>query len=187
MNFQKDESELREIIEKKEVLHEGKVVRYEKLTVTTPGGTSASRDIIRHPGGCVVVPLDDDGYTYLVRQYRVALNETTLEFPAGKLDEGEEPSVCAARELTEETGFRATSLRYITGVYPSPGYTDELLHVFMASGLVAGAAVPDEDEFIELLRLKPEELLELVLSGEIKDAKTVIGSLFLERELRVKL
>ena len=179
-----DTATLCETIKNREVIHEGKVVRYEKLIVTTPGGSTAYRDIIRHPGGCVIVPIDDEGYTYLVRQYRVAFEEVIMEFPAGKLDPGEEPAACAARELLEETGFRAASINHIASVYPSPGFCDEVLHVFLANGLTAGPSSPDEDEFIEVLRYKPEDLISMVLGGEIKDAKTVIGILFLERTLR---
>ena len=178
------ESSLREVIEKKVVLHKGKVVRFEELTITTPGGNSALRDIIRHPGGCVIVPVDDEGYIYLVRQYRVAFEKMMLEFPAGKLDPGEEPVICAARELVEETGFRATTLRRITSIYSSPGFCDEEIHVFIATGLIAGATDPDEDEFIEVVRYKLDELIALVMNGEIRDAKTVVGTLILERELR---
>ena len=186
MEHFKDESSLREVIEKKVTLHRGKVVQYEELTVTTPGGNSALRDIIRHPGGCVIVPVDDQGYTYLVRQYRVAFEKMMLEFPAGKLDSGEEPSVCAARELMEETGFRAKSLRRVTSIYSSPGFCDEEIHVYIANGLTAGATDPDEDEFIEVIRYKPEEIIAMVMKGEIQDAKTVVGAMILERTLQGK-
>ncbi|MDR1439135.1 MAG: NUDIX hydrolase [Clostridiales bacterium] len=176
------EPELYEEIVGRQTAARGKIIRYENMTVRLPNGSESARDIVRHPGGCVIVPIDGDGFLYLVRQYRVAFETVTLEFPAGKLEGGEAPETCAERELLEETGFRAGALRRVLSTYSSPGFCDEIIHVFLAERLAAGAAAPDEDEFVKLEKRTLGELLDMMWAGEIRDAKTVIGILLADRE-----
>jgi len=183
-NENKELDDLKETIVRRETVHEGKIVRFEKLVVEMPNGVNADRDIIRHPGGCVIIPVDEENNLYLVKQYRVAFESVTLELPAGKLDKGEEPIVCATRELEEETGLQAQEIRAVISVYLSPGFCDEVLHVFMATGLKQGVARPDDDEFVKIEKYSIAELMTMIQTGEIKDAKTVIGVMIAERRLR---
>ena len=134
------------------------------------------RDIVLHNGGagvCVV----RDGRMCLVRQYRVTLGRMTLEIPAGKIDPGEDPAVCAGRELTEETGFVATRIAYLSTIATGVGFCDEVIHLYMATGLRQAKADPDEDEFIDVDLVESSELVDAVLDGKIEDAKTVVGAL----------
>jgi ADP-ribose pyrophosphatase len=177
---------LGEIIMERHTVAQGRVIRLEQMTVRLPDGAEAKRDVVRHPGGCVIVPIGADGSVYLVRQYRVAVEAATLELPAGKLEGGEPPEDCARRELLEETGFRAGSLRHATSVYSSPGFCDETIHVFIAEQLEAGEAQPDEGEFLEVERMPLGILADMARSGAIKDAKTVIGILLADGEMRAR-
>ncbi|MDR1060474.1 MAG: NUDIX hydrolase [Clostridiales bacterium] len=170
------------VIERRDVA-QGKVIRFEQLKVRLPDGAESTRDVVRHPGGCVIVPIGEDGSLYLVRQYRVAIGAVTLEFPAGKLEPGEPPEACARRELLEETGFSAGSMRRVLSVCSTPGFCDEIIHVFIAEQLAAGAPSPDEGEFVKLERMRLDALMGMVRSGGIMDAKTVIGILLADGEL----
>jgi len=178
------ENELFETIDDTQVIAEGRVFRYEKLHVTLPDGARSERDIVRLPGGCVIVPIDQEGYVYLVSQFRAALNRVTLELPAGRLEPGEKPEDCAERELLEETGYKAGSWKHLTSIMTSPGYSDEVLHIFLASDLEYGEPDPDEGEFVSTLMFPFDEAVDFVASGDIRDAKTIIGILLAERELR---
>jgi len=161
-----------------ERVYAGRVLSLEVDRVQLAGGGEAVREVVRHPGAAVVVPVLGDGRVVLVRQFRYAAGETLLEFPAGKRDGGEEPAACAARELAEETGLQAASLEYLTGFYTAPGFTDEFIHCFVARGLTAAAgAVRDADEELELLPITLTDARRLIASGEIRDAKTIIGLL----------
>ena len=175
---------LDETITGRRTVAEGKVFRYERLDVTLPDGSASVRDIVRLPGGSVVAALDGEGYLYLVSQYRAAFEQVTLELPAGRLEPGEAPEACAARELYEETGLRAGTLKRLASVMSTPGYSDETLHIFLATDLESGEAEPDEGEFINAVMFPFDEAVDLVVNGEIRDSKTVIGILLAERELR---
>ena len=179
------EGYLNETIDNTELIAEGRVFRFERLKVTLPDGSHSSRDVVRHSGGSVVVPLDGEGYVYLVSQYRVAIGSVTFELPAGKLEPGEPPEVCAERELLEETGLRAGTMKHLTSIYTSPGYSDEILHIYLATDLIQNEAEPDEGEFINTVMFPMDEVVDLVATGEIRDAKTVVGILLAEREIRL--
>lgn len=160
----------------------GRVLSLEVDRVRLPGGGEAVREVVRHPGAAVIVPILGDGRVVLVRQFRYAAGETLLELPAGKREADEDPAACAARELAEETGLRAARLDYLIGYYTAPGFTDEFLHCFVASGLTpAAGAVRDADEHCELVPLPLDEALCRIAAGEIRDAKTILGLLFLAR------
>jgi ADP-ribose pyrophosphatase len=178
------EGGLNEVITDTRIVAEGRVFRYEKLRVALPDGAESERDVVRLPGGSVVVPIDQEGYVYLVSQYRAAVRRVTLELPAGRLEPGESPEACAERELLEETGYRAGTWKRLTSIFSSPGYSDEVLHIFLATDLQYGEPDPDEGEFINTLMFPFDEVVDLVVSGDIRDSKTVIGILLTEREMR---
>ncbi len=153
------------------------IFKAEKWEVMQPNGEPGERDIVLHNGGagvCVV----RDGKMCLVRQYRVALGRMTLEIPAGKIDPNEDPAVCAARELTEETGLVAQSLVPIAISRSAPGFTNEATRVFYAQGVSQHPASPDPDEFVDVVWVDVDEVLAAVRAGVIQDAKTVISALF---------
>lgn len=163
-----------------ELLHrrtvfEGKVVRLYVDRVRLPDGREAEREVVLHWGAVGMVPLDAEGRVILVRQYRHAPGEKLLEIPAGKLYPGEEPLQCAQRELLEEVGCRAGRWVKLASFYTSPGFSDEMLHLYLALELQEGEASPEEDEFLEVVRISLDRALMLVKEGEIKDSKTVAG------------
>jgi NUDIX domain. len=175
---------------KTEPVYEGTIFEMEKLTVELPNGKTAYRDVIRKSGASVIVPLTDDGQVIMVKQYRKPVEEVSLEIPAGKMETGEDPAQCAARELKEETGYVAERFIQILTLYPAPAYTDEVLYVFVATGLSKGEACPDEDEFINAEKYKMDDVIRMIEDGTIKDAKTVAGILHAARLLekgRLKL
>ena len=124
-------------------------------------------------GACAVIPVTDDGAVLFVRQYRYAVEEALLEIPAGKIDPGEAPDVCAARELTEETGFRAERLRKLGAVFTTPGFCNEKIHLYLADRLVPAHQHLDTDEFLDVVKIPLGEALEMIRNGEISDAKTL--------------
>ena len=155
----------------------GRIFNVDRLRVELPDGRVALRDVVRHPGAVAVVALTEDGRICLVRQYRTALGRVTVEIPAGKLTPGEDPLECASRELLEETGMSAEKIAFLTTIATSDGFTDELIHVYMATGLTFTRSNPDADEFINVDLVPLEELVDAVLDGRIEDAKTVVGAL----------
>lgn len=154
---------------------DGRIINLRVDEVLTPGGASAEREIVEHRGGAGIVAVDDDGRILLVEQYRCPYGEITLEIPAGKLDENENPELCAGRELSEETGYTAKIITSFGKVYPSPGYTNEVIHLYCAEGLIEGNAHPDDDEFLNLRRVALADALKMIEDGTLRDAKTVIG------------
>lgn len=169
---------------KQEQIFQGAIIKIERLTVELPNGHTATRDIVRHPGGAVVAPVTDDGRIIMVEQFRKPIEKTIIELPAGKLDRGEKPELCAARELREETGCTAEKLEKILVMNPTPAYSDETLHIYMATGLTQGESDPDEDEFISAKPYEIDEVLALIGNGTITDAKTIAGILTVSRLLR---
>lgn len=159
---------------KREVIYKGRVLEYvvDKVDV---GGRESSREMVFHPGGVGIVAIDDDGYVCMVRQFRKPYEKAILEIPAGKIDPGEEPLVCGKRELIEETGYRAKEFISLGEFYPSVGYTNEVIHIFLATGLTKGEANPDDDEYVDIERIHIDELVSMIISGEIKDGKTIAG------------
>lgn len=155
----------------------GRIFSVSRLHVQLPDGREAVRDVVRHPGAVAVVALTDDGHICLVRQYRTALGRVTVEIPAGKLEPGEDPLAAAHRELEEETGFTADKMAYLTSIASSDGFCDEVIHLYMATGLVFTCSNPDADEFINVDLVELTDLVDAVLDGRVEDAKTVVGAL----------
>lgn len=154
-------------------IYQGTVIGLRVDTVVLPSGRMSKREIVEHRGSVAVVPIDDLGNVVLVRQYRKAVDKWLLEAPAGGLNDGEIPRNAAARELREETGYLATTLEHLCTFYTSPGFCTEMMHAFLATGLVAGEAKPEEDEEIETVHLSVEAVLKMIKRGELQDAKTI--------------
>lgn len=164
-------------------IYTGKIISLDVDTVRFPDGSIGELEMIRHPGASAVVPFlsdprSDDPQVLLIRQYRYAADGYLFEIPAGRLDRGEAPRDCAVRELKEETGCTAEQVDYLITFYTTPGFTDEKIHLFMATGLTAGETKHEADEFLDLQPMLLSQALERVEAGEIQDAKTVIGLLF---------
>jgi ADP-ribose pyrophosphatase len=173
---------------KKEHIYKGNIIDVELVTVTLPDGRQATRDIIRHPGASAVIPLNEKGEIYMVRQFRKPLDAESLEIPAGKLDHpGEDPLKCAERELKEETGLSAKQLTHLVSVHSTPGFSDEVLHLYAATGLTQGDSCADEDEFISTEKYTVEQLEDMILKGEITDAKSIIGILLADKIMSGKI
>lgn len=165
-------------------IYSGNIIEVEHLKVTLPDGREATRDLVLHPGASVVIPLNKNDELYMVRQYRKAIEKESLEIPAGKLDKGEDPQVCAERELREETGLTAEHVIHLASIHSTPGFSNEVLHLYVATGLNEGEACTDEDEFISTEKIPVKKLVDMVLSGEITDAKTIIGIFIAEKIIR---
>ena len=167
---------LAEPVRSSQLRWEGRIFSAMTLDVDLPDGTVGYREIVRHHGGCGVCAVRD-GRICLVRQYRVALGRHTLEIPAGKIDGGEEPAACAARELLEETGLVAARLELVAHAAGSPGFTDESTHIYLAHGLEAHPSRPDEGEFVDVMWVDLHDVADAVSAGGIQDAKTIIATL----------
>ena len=152
----------------------GKIMTVRVDDALLPNGKPCKREVCEHVGGVGVLPIDENRMVTLVRQYRYPYETTTLEIPAGKMDQGPENAEnCGRRELSEETGLVAGTMIPMGEIWPSPGFMDERLHLFCAKELTQGEVHPDEDEFVEIVRMPFEELCQRIESGEIHDAKTV--------------
>lgn len=163
-------------VETKDVFR-GVIVHLHVDRAELPNGTIASREVVEHPGGVAILPLDVEDCVTLVRQYRYPFHEVVTELPAGKLDPGEEHRTCAIRELEEEVGMHAGELTYMGCLYASPGFSSEVLHMYLARDISQGECHPDEDEFLERERVPFDTLVERIMNHEITDAKTVAAVL----------
>ncbi|WP_026906616.1 NUDIX hydrolase [Paucisalibacillus globulus] len=165
-------------------IYEGKVVRLQVDNVLLPNGQEAKREIIKHPGAVAIIPITKDKKIVFVEQYRKPLEKSIIEIPAGKLEPGEEPEKTALRELEEETGYTTKSLTKVTSFYTSPGFADELMHIYLTNELEKLDMPPalDEDEFVEILELTLEEAKQYVKEQRIHDAKTNYAILYLEMQ-----
>jgi ADP-ribose pyrophosphatase len=156
-------------------IYNGKVVTLNIDTVTLPNGVTIDLEMVRHPGASAVVPLKADGTVVLIRQFRHAAGGFIYEIPAGKLSPGEEPLTCAARELEEEIGYTAGSFELLSSIFTAPGFTDEVIHVYKATGLTKGQQHLDRDEVLEIVEMPLKEAIAMIRSGAIRDAKTMVG------------
>jgi len=164
-------------------VYTGRIVSLDVDSVRFPDGSIGELEMIRHSGASAIIPFlsdpqGEDPQVLMIRQYRYAADGYLYEIPAGRLDKGENPRDCAARELKEETGCTAEHFDHLLTIYTTPGFTDEKIHLFMATGLVAGETKHEVDEFLDLHPMRLSRALEMVEAGEIQDAKTVIGLLF---------
>ncbi len=153
----------------------GRVLTLNLETVVLPNGASVELELIRHPGAAAVVPLKEDGTVVLVRQFRHATGGFIYEIPAGKLRPGEDPRDCAARELEEEIGYCASSLELLSSIWTAPGFADEVIHIYKATGLIRGRQQLDRDEVLEVVEMPLEQAIAKIRDGTIRDGKTIVG------------
>ena len=166
-----------------ETKYEGVIVNVYLDRAELVNGKIVKREVVDHPGGVGILPVDEDLNCYMVKQYRYPVQCEMLEIPAGKLERGEYHGDCAVRELEEETGFTADSMEYFGKTVLSPGYSTEALHIYIATGLHAGKSHPDENEFLNVYKYPLKELVEMVADGEISDAKSIIAILAAARKM----
>jgi ADP-ribose pyrophosphatase len=164
-------------------VYNGNFLNILRDTVSLPNGRQATREYVVHPGAVVVVALLDDGRVVLERQYRYPVGKVMIEFPAGKLDVGENPQFCGQRELFEETGYTATHWAYAGPMQIAMAYSDEVIHIFFAKGLTLGERQLDEDEALDVFTATPDELLSMCGQGLVTDAKTLTCMLWLQNVL----
>lgn len=170
------------------VYYEGKVLKLQVDEIEYDSSKNKGiREIAIHPGGAVVVPITNDGKFILVKQFRYPLQKELIEFPAGKLDDNEDPLECAKRELEEETGFKSEEISYLGKIYTAPGYCTELLHIYLAKNLKEGNHNREEGEKeMQILKMSFDEVLELIKAEEIVDSKTISALFFLYNKNEIK-
>jgi ADP-ribose pyrophosphatase len=161
-----------------EMIYQGKVFGLRRDEVEEPSGLRTTREVITHPGSVVVLPVLPDGRIVMIRQYRHATRQYLWELVAGRKEPEETPKQGAARELLEETGYRAKKFKVFLDVFPTPGFLEERMYLLLAEGLTAGEAQPEEDEKIEVRPFKLKELKQLIKSGRLRDAKSIAGILY---------
>lgn len=161
-------------------IYDGKIISLQVDDVVLPDGQMAKREIVKHPGAVALIPITDEGKLILVKQFRKALERTIIEIPAGRIEPNEEPKLTAIRELEEETGLGTTDISYLQSFATSPGFADEVIHLYVAKGLypIEHPAAGDEDEFIDILEVTVEEAEAMVGTGKIYDAKTAFAVLY---------
>lgn len=167
-------------------IYKGRIVNLRVDEVVLPDGKITSREVVEYAGAVAVVPVNEKGELLLVRQHRYAVGETLLEIPAGKIERGEDYASSAARELVEETGYEAGNLKHLISFYSTPGFTNEQIHLFLATELTLKVQDLDEDEFIEVESVNMKKAAEMIMSGEICDAKSVAGILAAQKYLEDK-
>lgn len=172
---------LKETLIDGELVYEGKFLKVRKDRVRLPDGSESAREYFRHPGAVVIIPVLNNGHVVLERQYRYPNAQVFVELPAGKLEYGEDPLLCAQRELREETGYSAASWQFVCTIHNAIAYSDEHLDIFLATGLTPGQQQLDEGEFVEIFDLPLDQLLDDVRQGRITDVKTIIGVFWLEK------
>jgi ADP-ribose pyrophosphatase len=167
-------------------IYEGKIISLRLEEVELPDGNRAKRELVQHPGAVALIPITNEGKIILVKQYRKSLNRTLIEIPAGRIEVGEDPKITALRELEEETGYGARKVTYIQSFATSPGFADEIIHLYLAENLyeIENPAAGDEDEFIELLEATIDEAEQMVAAGDIYDAKTAFAVIYAKHQLK---
>ncbi len=160
-------------------LYKGKVIHLSKERLTLPNGETTELEVIRHPGAAAIVPLLADKRVVMIKQYRHAVGQFLWEVPAGTINPGESPIECAKRELPEEVGYRARAFQELGEIFPVPGYSDEHIYIFLATGLIPGRQDLDADEVLDVKPIPVEETLGMIKRGEIRDAKTIIALFFM--------
>jgi ADP-ribose pyrophosphatase len=168
------------LIEKKldsRVVYRGKILNLRVDTVLLPDGRTGTREVVEYTGAVAIVALNEKKEVFLVRQYRYPVGKELLEIPAGKIEDGEEPLQCAQRELAEETGLRAERWQLLCSFYSTPGFTSEKMYLFLARDLNQEGQHPDEDEFVQVVKVPLDEALTMLWRGEICDAKSTVGLL----------
>lgn len=162
---------------KRKLIHKGRIFDFFTENVTLPNGEIIDLDIIRHPGASAVVPVTDDGKVVLIKQFRYAAGGFIWEIPAGVLEQGESPELCAKRELIEETGYAGKNFKKLSALIPGPGYADEVIHIFLATGLVPAKQQLDSDEVLDVHEIEFDTAIDMIYNGDIQDAKTMSGLL----------
>lgn len=168
---------------KSERIYEGKILNLRIDTVELPDKKYSKREIVEHPGAVAIAALTDDDCLILVKQYRKSVEKPLLEIPAGKIEINEEPKETGLRELIEETGYKANNMEYLFEFYTSPGFSNEKVYLFLATDLEEGESHPEDDENIEIKKIKVKELMDMVIRGEINDSKTIIAIFYAEKYL----
>lgn len=168
----------------RDMVYEGKRINLERMIVRTPNGRETVREVVRHPGAVVILPITEDGKVAFVRNVRVAVDQALLELPAGTLEPPEQPADCAARELIEETGYRAGRIEPLGRFYTGPGFCDEDMHAFVATGLVAGDAAPEAGEQIVVELIDYQDALAMCTDGRLRDGKSIAVLLMHESRTR---
>ena len=159
------------------LIYDGSFISLKVDKVLLPDGKTSQRAIVLHSGAAVIVPVDQENNVVLIKQFRKPIEKVIIELPAGKLNKNEDPLECAKRELEEETGLRAQEFIKLTEIYTTPGFSNEVIHVYLARGLSQGSSHTDSDEFVEVFKVSLDEAILMVKNGEVKDAKTIIGLL----------
>ncbi len=171
---------------KREILHKGVVFDLIVDHIEYPSGNGLVREVAKHPGGAVIVPVLENGEVLMIRQFRYPIQKTICELPAGKLNPGEDPENCARRELEEETGYKANHFEKLTAFYTTPGFCTEQLHIYMATDLIeltAGQKLEEGEESISLQRVPFRQAMDMIREGEIVDGKTIVGLFLAQRDI----
>lgn len=167
-------------------IYKGRVLTYVVDTVDV-NNTTRTREMVFHPGGVGIVAIDDDNLVYLVKQFRKPYDKAILEIPAGKLEKGEDPKESALRELLEETGYKADKITSLGEFYPSVGYTNEIIHLYLATHLTKDKQNLDDDEYVDVEKISLDDLVDMIMSNEVKDGKTIAGILKAKEYLNKKI
>lgn len=163
------------IVNQTQLIRKGRVFNLYAESVTLPNGVKVAMEVIRHPGAAAIVPITDDRSVLLLKQYRHAVGGAIWEIPAGTMERGEAPHGCARRELVEETGYRAGHLKRLAEIVPLPAYSDERIHLFLATSLERACQRLDADELLSVHRIGLQQAIQMITDGEIQDAKTIVG------------
>lgn len=166
------------------LIRKGRVFNFYAETITLPNDITLEMEIIRHPGAAAIVPFWDDQSILMLKQYRYAVDDFIWEIPAGTLEPDEDEMTCAARELAEETGYHARNMEKLGAITPLPAYSDERIHLFMASGLTRASQNLDDDELLSVHRVELNQAMQMIADGKIQDAKTIVGLQLAANRLR---